>query len=362
MPFDRPTLEQIDADLQADVKSRLPTTEPSLRRSYIGALVRGTSGALHELYGYLGWIADQRFTDSADREELVRQGAEYGLAPIAAVRATGTLAVVGTNGVTIPAGTVWRAGNTADYRSTADVTIAGGAAAPAVEAVVGGADGNVPSGTAVTLVNPIAGVTSAASASTAIAGGANEETTDAFRARLNQRKQRPPRGGAPSDYELWARSAHPDVASNRGRVWVERNPRGLGTVNVYLMTYGATDDGIPPAAVVTAVDNFINGGGGQIQVAPVTADVVVAAPAAVDFDVTVTGLDPDSAAVMAAVRAELADLLEREAQPGGTVLVSHVREAISTAAGEVDHELTAPVADVMVAAGSISVIGAVTFV
>ena len=40
--------------------------------------------------------------------------------------------------------------------------------------------------------------------------------------------------------------------------------------------------------------------------------------------------------------AELRDLIQREAIPGGTLLISHIREAISVAAGEQEHVLSSP--------------------
>ena len=60
-------------------------------------------------------------------------------------------------------------------------------------------------------------------------------------------------------------------------------------------------------------------------------------------------------------RRSLQDLIRRESEPGGTLLVSHIREAISTAAGETDHELVTPVADVTVQATQITTYGATTF-
>ena len=72
-------------------------------------------------------------------------------------------------------------------------------------------------------------------------------------------------------------------------------------------------------------------------------------------------LTPSTAAVKSAVAAELADVLQREAYPGGTILLSHLREAISVAAGETNNVLTAPTADVTHSAGQMAVLGAITW-
>lgn len=51
---------------------------------------------------------------------------------------------------------------------------------------------------------------------------------------------------------------------------------------------------------------------------------------------------PDTTAVRAAITSSLKDLHEREAGLGDKLLISHIREAISGAAGETDHPLTLP--------------------
>ena len=351
MPFPRPALDDLDKRLIADIEARLPGTDPRVRRSYLGALARGLAGSHHELYGFLEWISRQRFVATADRPELLEQAAEYGIRPIAAVRATGEIAVTGTAATVIAAATVWRSGAPEDYRSTAEATIgAGGTVDVAVEAVEPGADGNAVAGTKLSLVSPIAGVVSAATAGE-LGGGADIESTDSVRERLAARKQNPPQGGTSPDYEQWAKAAHADVT----RRWSRPLAGGLGTVTVYFMTDDATADGIPSAAVVATVQAYIDAR------RPVTADVTVEAPTAVEFDVTINNVAPMTQAVQDAVTAEIADLVLRASEPGGTILVSHLREAISTAAGETDHVLVSPVADVVVSADEISVEGAVTF-
>ena len=95
-------------------------------------------------------------------------------------------------------------------------------------------------------------------------------------------------------------------------------------------------------------------------VRPIGPVVTIAAPVAVPlaFDIRIT---PDSAAIRAAIEAELHDLIFREAAPGGTLLISHIREAISVAAGEVDHTLLTPVANQTVTAVQINTFGSITW-
>jgi uncharacterized phage protein gp47/JayE len=65
--------------------------------------------------------------------------------------------------------------------------------------------------------------------------------------------------------------------------------------------------------------------------------------------------------VQAAVLAELQDLLLREATPGGTLLLSHIRAAISSAAGETDFVLTSPAANVTNTTGNMCTMGTITW-
>ena len=282
MPFPVPTLRGLDENQRSDITSRLPGTDPLLRRSYLGALSRGFSGSIHELYGFQVWIADQAFPDTAEAVELLRWAAIWGVDQVAAQQAEGAILVEGTVGTVVPAATLWRSGNAIDYQTDAEFTIpAAGSGNINVTAVVAAAAGNAPVGIILNLVNPIAGLGSQANVSTAIAGGADIEAIASVRARLLSRIQNPPRGGTSEDYEFWAESGHPDVT----RAWARPLAGGLGTVTVYFMTDDATTDGIPNAATVTTVDDYI------ADRSPVTADVTVAGPVASALNISINNVD-----------------------------------------------------------------------
>ena len=194
-----------------------------------------------------------------------------------------------------------------------------------VEAVLAAAAGNAPVGVILSLVSPIAGL---GSASERIDGAGRRRgyrvgCIVAGTAAVAHSESRP-EAGTSEDYEFWSETAHPDVT----RAWGRPLAGGLGTVTVYFMTDDATTDGIPNAATVTTVDAYI-----QAR-RPVTADVTVAGPTAQSPSTSrSTTSMPSTQAVMDAIEAELADLIRRESEPGGTLLVSHIREAISTSAG-----------------------------
>ena len=114
---------------------------------------------------------------------------------------------------------------------------------------------------------------------------------------------------------------------------------------------------IPTQADVDAVLAYIS----DDTRAPVTADVVVAAPIAKRLNITVTGLNPNTAAVRQAVLDELNDLFLRDSEPGGTIRVSRIWEAVSIATGENYHTITSPSSDQTASIGRMFVLGTVTF-
>lgn len=351
MPFQRPTLtEIIDRDL-ADMSSRMIGSDGAvLRRSVLGVLARALAGASHELHGHLDWIARQVLPDAAEEEILERWANVWGIRRKAAEFAVGSVTFEGFESAVIEADTLLQRQDGQQFATTAEVTMpAGGSIAAPVQAQIAGAAGNTIAGVSLKLLQPIAGVQGTALvAAGGLVNGSDTETPASLLARLLSRIQAPPHGGDATDYEQWAREV-PGVT----RAWCSPREMGAGTVTVRFVR----DDDvsiIPDTAEVAAVQDYIEG------VRPVTAELFVVAPVAKPLDMTIA-LDPNTAEVRAAVEAEIRDLIVREAEPGGTILLSHLREAVSIAPGERDHSITAPTADFTCATGEIAVPGTLTF-
>ena len=312
-------------------------------------LARVHAGAVHSLYGYLGWLAQQMMPDTAESVFLDRFAGIWGVLRVPAAFAAGDVTLTGNAGAVAPAGTVLRRADGATYTLSADATLTFGTAIVEVAATEAGAAGNATVGTSLQLVQPIGGINSAAVvASGGLSQGADAETDDALRVRLLARFQQPPMGGSASDYVAWALQV-PGVT----RAWVYPLEGGPGTVSVRFVRDGDASM-IPDAGEVASVQAYID------AKRPVTAQVTVVAPVAVALNMSIT-LTPSTVAVKAAVEAELADLIQREGKPGGTLLVSHLREAISVAAGETNHVLTVPSADVTHTTNQIPVLGTITW-
>ncbi len=350
MPFTRPDLKTINDRIGTDIAARMPGVDATPRRSVAGVIARTEAGAVHGLYGHQVFISEQVMPDTAETEFLDRWARIWGVARKAPQKARGEVIATGLDATAIVAGSVLQRADGARYTVTAEAAIADGTATLALEAVTPGETGNTPSGT-LNFLEPIAGVEATATVSAdGIAQGSDEEGDASLRARIMRRIQKPPHGGAHHDYIAWAldRDAHGiDVT----RAWVAPRQFGAGTVAVRFVMDLTYADGIPTQADVDAVAASIE------AVKPVAATLYVFAPVAYPQTFRIAGLTPATEAVRAAIEAEIRDLILREAEPGGTLLVTHIREAISVAAGEHDHRLISPIDDVVVPAGAITTFG-----
>lgn len=256
----------------------------------------------------------------------------------------------GNDGATMPAGTRLRRAGGAEYLTLTAGTFSGGSSTVTVRAVTAGPAGNAPAGTALSLVSPVSGVRSPGLVvAPGLTGGRVAETDEELRGRVLDRVRHPPAGGNFEDYRTWALEVEGVT-----RAWVFPTYPAAGYVGVTFTTDGAAGGSIPTLEKVLEVAAYIE------ERRPVTARPQVFAPIPLVLDVEVH-VTPDTDRVRLAVVAALEDLVLREAVPGGLLYLSHVREAISNAVGEVDHVLTLPTADVQAPPGELVQLGAVTF-
>jgi len=336
MPFETPSLPVLISRTEADLAS------DSLRRSDARVLSRALSGAAYGVYGYLDWIVDQILPDKADEETLERVAALRLNQPRnAAQPAKGSVSFTAAAGAVLDENSVLQASDGRMYRVTTAVTTVAGTNRATVAAVDAGALGNADVGLALTLVQPVSGVANAfAVIAPGLPGGIAKESVESLRARVIRSYRVIPHGGSSDDYETWAL----EVAGVT-RAWCRCNYLGPGTVGVFVMR---DNDAVPTPnpTQLAEVEAHID------PVRPVTAEVYVLAPVEkhVSYKIRVR---PDTSAIRAAITAQLVDLHQREAGLGDTLLLTHIREAISGAAGEFDHDLEWPVANVTAAASEL---------
>ena len=355
MPFDRPTLNDISDRIQNDIAGRMRIRNVAksaslLGRSVVSVLSRVYAGACHLLYGFLAWLAKQRFVHSMEGEFLDAEGLTYDLPRKPADYAEGKATIAGNDGAVLPAGTIVRRDDGAEYQVTAASPVTGGTAIVTLRALAVGINGNAATGTILRLVSPSAGLqTTLIVGEDGLRGGADIEADEDYRERILDRKREPPHGGNAHDYIQWALQV-PGVT----RAWCLPLWEGLGTVGVMFARDGDADI-IPTEKQRQAVAAHIE------PLRPVTAEVYVFSPTPKPIDVT-DKISPDDAPGRENVKLELSDFVIREGGPGVTLRVSRISEAISAAIGEHHHHLVDPTNDIPVAENELPVLGQLVFV
>ncbi|UPG86863.1 baseplate J/gp47 family protein [Luteibacter aegosomatis] len=388
MPFSRPTLSELRAQVLADIKAGLPGADSLLRFSNLNVIGVSTAGLAHLHYGYLDYIALQATPYTATDEFLEAWAALKDVFREPATAAHGNATWQGQPGTSLPQGWPVARGDGYAYATAADavvgpdgtVTVEVTAVLPPIDPINNptgrGADGNADVGTTLTLQAPIAGIQSTGSATTALTGGADVESNDSLRARMLFAYQNPVSGGSATDYVDWARDV-PGVT----RAWCAPNGFGAGTVVVYFMLdqAEAVHGGFPQGT--DGVSQFDKGpgttgprgivaAGDQLTVAdaliteqPVTALVYACAPQANTVDFTVTGLSSASDATKAAIGSAIDAVFLAQGQPiaGSEVDLSSINAAIAAIAGTQGFVITAPASNIANLTGKLPVRGTMSY-
>lgn len=329
MSYVRPTLAEHIIRAQTILQQRFPGDGVFRSRSILRAFAYLFGLGMHGAYGFIGWLARQLSDETSDDDTMESEAAQYGMSYLPPNKAQGNITVTGLLGSVVAAGKQWQSDASVLYEVVADVTLTGTSAPVAVIAMDAGAAGNLDAGATLTVVSPIAGLdNSAIVAAGGIANGTDKEKPAELRVRLRARKQKTPAGGKSSDYEAWVREANADV----DQVWVGTE-LGEGTVSVRFTMRADSGSRFPAPAVVTAVAAYLD------EKKPVEAHVYTLGPIRVVQDFSIH-LVPDTAETRANVTDALDALITAEGTPGGTLLLTHIQTAISTADKVVDYTTT----------------------
>lgn len=341
MAFERPTLSEIIERVQADVESR--TGKKAMRWSLASVLSRVIAGTAHGLYGFISFVLRQCFSSTAEGAYLERRASEYAVYRKPAAKAVGT--VTFTCSGTVPSGTQLQNEEGAVYVTTADSL---GGVAP-IEAVAAGASGNAVEGMELSLVSPVAGVSSTAVAGV-LTGGVEAEDDESLRERLLERQKNPPKAGTKADYVMWSKQV-PGVT----RAWCTALEQGIGSVTVRFMTDGLTSDGIPDAVMIERVRKLIE------ENMPVTTQLYVVAPIPKLLNITLDVM-PDTPQIRAKIQSAIEAVILAEAVPGGPILLTSIDRAVSGVSDVKSYRITTPTDDVTTTTGEIYVPGTMTWV
>jgi len=349
VPFDRPSLTEIQARTEADLAARLGLSG-LLPRSVLRALANAQAGLSHGEHGHLASLALEVVPTTASSEILDQWAGVWAVPRKPATFAAGLVTFTGSDGTTVPEGLQVRRSDGQVYTTTASGIIASGTADVPVQADLANALGNSAAALELVLVSSVSGLDATATVEAAgLNGGGDQEDDEALRARLLQRIQASFQGGSASNYVTWALEV-PEVT----RAWAIPNHNGAGTVGVTFVLDDHPSSIIPDASKVAEVDAYLE------ERRPVTAQVDTFAPGEKVLVPTIQ-IAPNTASVQAAVTASLEEMLKRTTSPGGTIYLSQISEAISNSDGESNHVLIAPVVDEVAAGNEIHTLGVVTF-
>lgn len=359
MAYETRSLDALGATLRGLIRQHLPGTDATLKQNFVTVCGKVTALLAREYEFRLAWIYQQLFIRTTTDLAILRmQGADYGIYQKGAGRAAGQLTGTGQPGTTYPAGVRYLSGGLT-FVSTAPFSAAGdGSLSAAVQAETAGAAGNRDADAVMTLADPslYPGLSQqAAVGMDGLGGGAEAEDIESLRARILNRKARPPQGGALPDYERFALDV-PGVL----KAWAFQFSGGIGSIAVYFLFAGRANN-IPTSADVAAVQAYID----SLRMIRVD-DAVAIAPLPHTLNIIIANLATDTPDVRAAIATQLRAMLLERARPGLSahpfvLSRSWISEAISAAAGEDSHTLVVPSGDVTLVGGHLPVLGSVTY-
>lgn len=102
----------------------LPSSDPYLRNSYLGALITAVGNRIYDFYLQMRAAIDQSFPDTSSGDDLARWAAIWGITRYAASAATGRIVCTGVAGSSIPPGTSWSSSAGVVYTTATGGTIA----------------------------------------------------------------------------------------------------------------------------------------------------------------------------------------------------------------------------------------------
>lgn len=212
-----------------------------------------------------------------DLEKYVYQ--HKGIVRRDSVKATGVLTATVSASATIPAGTLFETASGVQFQSTQTVSGSTSLQIP-IEAVEGGATGNVAAGTITVIPITITGL-AAVSNPDSTAGGYRAETDDELRERYYLALQQPITAGNKYQYQAWALEI-----DGVGYAKVFPLENGANTVGICIIG----NDGKPAsAALVAAVQEHIDPASAGVGegVAPIGAHCTVAAATSKTVNISV---------------------------------------------------------------------------
>lgn len=307
---------------------------------------------IYALYVQADWVGRQCFPQTALGDYLDKHAQLRCLERKPATAAVGKIRFETDQPVaadlTIPAGTVCMTAGLVRFETTRQAVISAGMSVAETSAVAlePGAAGNVASGTIRTMAVAPVGVSRCTNPE-AFSGGTDEESDEALRVRVLETFQRMPNGANAAFYQQGAMS-FPDVVA----ATVISRPRGVGTVDVI----AATAAGVPEEELLKELQDYFE------QRREIAVDVQVKAPQIKTVDVTCS-LEPQTGRDFQTVKAAAEQAVRSWFNGkllGQRLLRARLGQILFDVDGVANYAISAPEADVEVAADELPQLGNLT--
>ncbi len=382
MPFKRPTLSELREQNRQYLSSELRGMGQLLRFSNMGVLADVDAGMAHLHFAYLDYIARQATPWTSTDEYLAAWAALKQVYQKNATPAhTERYRFKGVAGSRLMAGAVLNRADGYQYQVDSEgvagqdgygyVPVTAKLPDPSTDVTGGGAKGNAPAGTTLTLDVSVAGVEVEGTVIDPLTGGADIEDEDIFRRRMLRAYQNPSEGGGDNDYINWALAV-----SGVTRAWVKRRIMGPGTVGIYIMCDGddKTNHGMPVGTDgISSKEDWsatkATGDQGRVadaifDVQPSTALVWVCAPEQLAIDFTISGIASASRDTRSAIEQAISGVIFENGSPDGKgmIMISELQYAISSIPDAAGYVLLSPASNIPNQTGRIPVVGKVEFI
>jgi len=331
VPFNRPTLNDLIVRIENDITSRLSGLIPLLSRALLKILARVFAGVADGTYAHQEFISIQMIIDQAEGDFLRRWAFQWQIDIQEATFATGQARFTGVDTTLIPLGTLLVRSDGNEYLTTANGTIVSGVVDIPIESTTEGLVGNAPALTPLTLSTPILGVDDIVIiVGGGTEGGVDADSDDIIRENLLNRIKNPPMGGSENDFETVS-----EGVAGVDKAFVFENQAG---VTVVLGSVTVVIKGVAPIEPSGTLLNDVLAALNAPNFKPMTATVFTLAIDSKTIDFTIA-IIPDNTEVRANITQNLNDTINADSTPGGVILISHIRNAISTS-GVNDYAIT----------------------
>ncbi|QLK44259.1 phage baseplate protein [Vibrio owensii] len=336
MPYSTPTLKQLITQGEGDIDFYLEDSQPRLPFSVERSINFANSAMVKDLYDHQEWISRQIVpNEDSDDEYIVKHATRRGVIRKNASASIGSVSLDVTSGTTVPQGQRFQRGDGVFFKATEETTATTTTLTFSVKAESTGKITNTEAEVELIPVSTIVGATgNAVVGSEGLKGGADIESINDLLYRLQLKMQNPPQGGATFDYEQWALEV-PGVT----RAWATSGYQGKGTVGLTFVNDNE-DDILPNELELHYVEAYCykhDDPATGVQVGMPAGPELVMYQLRLKQLIPSIRVYPDTDDTRSAVFDSLKNLERRSTSPGGTLLVSDIRQAIKNAAGVRDY-------------------------